>query len=97
MIIPVRCFTCGKVLADKWDAYVDKCTLAEQDHQKKTAAPKSSSADSASSSVGLAGSALERPGSDGKTSRGIILDQLGITSPCCRTMMMSHVDLSKII
>ena len=21
MIIPVRCFTCGKVLADKWDYY----------------------------------------------------------------------------
>jgi len=23
MIIPVRCFTCGKVIADKWDSYVD--------------------------------------------------------------------------
>jgi DNA-directed RNA polymerase I, II, and III subunit RPABC5 len=22
MIIPVRCFTCGKVLADKWNYYV---------------------------------------------------------------------------
>lgn len=22
MIIPVRCFTCGKVLANKWNAYV---------------------------------------------------------------------------
>jgi DNA-directed RNA polymerase I, II, and III subunit RPABC5 len=21
MIIPVRCFTCGKVIADKWPAY----------------------------------------------------------------------------
>lgn len=21
MIIPVRCFTCGKVIADKWNAY----------------------------------------------------------------------------
>lgn len=21
MLIPVRCFTCGKVLADKWDYY----------------------------------------------------------------------------
>lgn len=24
MIIPIRCFTCGKVLADKWE-YYDKC------------------------------------------------------------------------
>ena len=22
MIIPIRCFTCGKVLADKWNFYV---------------------------------------------------------------------------
>lgn len=25
MIIPVRCFTCGKVLADKWEYYVRRC------------------------------------------------------------------------
>ncbi|CAD6254375.1 unnamed protein product [Miscanthus lutarioriparius] len=23
MIIPVRCFTCGKVIGDKWDAYLE--------------------------------------------------------------------------
>ena len=23
MIIPVRCFTCGKVIGDKWDAYLN--------------------------------------------------------------------------
>jgi DNA-directed RNA polymerase subunit N (RpoN/RPB10) len=22
MIIPIRCFTCGKVIGNKWDAYV---------------------------------------------------------------------------
>lgn len=22
MIIPIRCFTCGKVIADKWDYYI---------------------------------------------------------------------------
>lgn len=26
MIIPVRCMTCGKVLADKWEYYVKKST-----------------------------------------------------------------------
>lgn len=25
MIIPVRCFTCGKVLADKWEYYSKRC------------------------------------------------------------------------
>jgi len=23
MIIPVRCYTCGKVICDKWEAYVE--------------------------------------------------------------------------
>jgi DNA-directed RNA polymerase subunit N (RpoN/RPB10) len=23
MIIPIRCFTCAKVIADKWEAYLD--------------------------------------------------------------------------
>ena len=23
MIIPVRCFTCGKVIGNKWDTYMD--------------------------------------------------------------------------
>lgn len=28
MIIPVRCFTCGKVIGNKWESYLD---LLEQD------------------------------------------------------------------
>lgn len=24
MIIPIRCFTCGKVIADKWEAFLEK-------------------------------------------------------------------------
>lgn len=30
MIIPIRCVTCGKVLANKWDAYQKKCAELEQ-------------------------------------------------------------------
>ena len=26
MIIPIRCFTCGKVLADKWNEYEKSLT-----------------------------------------------------------------------
>jgi DNA-directed RNA polymerase subunit N len=37
MIIPVRCFTCGKVLANKWQEFEKRC--AEMD---KTPAPKES-------------------------------------------------------
>jgi DNA-directed RNA polymerase subunit N len=29
MIIPVRCFTCGKVIGSEWDAFVDRTKLGE--------------------------------------------------------------------
>jgi len=29
MIIPVRCFTCGKVVADKYDEYVERVAKKE--------------------------------------------------------------------
>ena len=32
MIIPIRCFTCGKVIADKWNAYK---ALIEKDSPNK--------------------------------------------------------------
>lgn len=31
MIIPIRCMTCGKVLADKWNYYVEN-TKNEEEH-----------------------------------------------------------------
>lgn len=35
MIIPVRCFTCGKVLANKWKAYQRDLRKLEEDHQQE--------------------------------------------------------------
>lgn len=35
MIIPIRCFTCGKVLADKWVAYERKVKITEEEIEKK--------------------------------------------------------------
>ena len=34
MIIPIRCFTCGKVLADKYNYYVTEVKKLEQDKTK---------------------------------------------------------------
>jgi DNA-directed RNA polymerase I, II, and III subunit RPABC5 len=85
MIIPVRCFTCGKVLADKWEAYVRLCSEAEVAKRANNGSANDAAGD------------YERPGPDGKTERGRILDRLGIVSCCCRTAMMTHVDLSMVI
>lgn len=37
MIIPVRCFTCSKVLADKWEWYVRECAkIKERDGEDES-------------------------------------------------------------
>jgi DNA-directed RNA polymerase subunit N (RpoN/RPB10) len=39
MIIPIRCFTCGKVLANKWEDYqkeVEKLEKIENEKEKDT-------------------------------------------------------------
>ena len=83
MIIPVRCFSCGKVLADKWEHYVRECDKAD--------------ADAAASSASDGQPNRRRPGPDGKTDRGRILDAMGIHSFCCRTVMLTHIDIVSVI
>ena len=36
MIIPVRCFTCGKVVADKWRAYESRTNGSGSEDTKDT-------------------------------------------------------------
>lgn len=42
MIIPVRCMTCGKVLADKWEYYKNKSSEIDKKEDKEAATSKSS-------------------------------------------------------
>ena len=35
MIIPIRCFTCGKIIADKWEFYQKKKKEYSQDDRNK--------------------------------------------------------------
>lgn len=36
MIIPIRCMTCGKVLADKWEFYKKKSNEIEKENETGT-------------------------------------------------------------
>lgn len=56
MLIPVRCFTCNKVVGNKYEKY--KKLINEDGLSKKDA-----------------------------------LDQLGLVRYCCRTIILSHVEL----
>ncbi|KAI5189726.1 DNA-directed RNA polymerases I, II, and III subunit RPABC5 [Nematocida sp. AWRm77] len=59
MLIPVRCFTCGKEISSKWEEYTRQCTLSDD--------------------------------------KAGILNALGLKRPCCRTVMLSTVDIMQKI
>lgn len=80
MIVPVRCFTCGKVIGNKWDTYLD---LLQADYSEGCVAGTRDGAPSLP---------LRLP-CDGALSRSDALDALGLQRYCCRRMLMTHVDL----
>jgi DNA-directed RNA polymerase subunit N (RpoN/RPB10) len=84
MIIVVRCFTCGKVLADKWEYYQEAC--------------KELDASSASSPERRSGGGDDDQNPNpNQSSRGKILDRLQLDRICCRRHFLGHVDLMDVI
>ena len=81
MIIPIKCFTCGGVLADKYRFY------QEQVRQKKLSQEKKDKNVRVEKIVYLTKETID------KTSEGIVLDDLGLTNVCCRRHMLTHVDI----
>lgn len=88
MIIPIRCFTCGKVIANKWETYEERCRDADDKSKKSRKYRGRGDGDDGKS---------DDPDVVKKTDRGIILDELGLTSICCRTMLLTHVDMTLTI
>ena len=81
MIIPIRCITCGKVIADKYLYYK---TEVEKKRKEMKLPDEMPILEVNSKSIQ-------------KTPEGIVLDELKINRYCCRRMMLSHVDLIDII
>jgi DNA-directed RNA polymerase subunit N (RpoN/RPB10) len=81
MIIPIKCFTCGMVLADKYRFYcqeVRKKKLAKLGHNALTDIDKV---------VYLTKEFNE------KTPEGEVLDELNLKKMCCRRHFLTHVDI----
>lgn len=77
MIIPVRCFTCGKVLANKWNTFQLKVT---QYKKEMGVDPKQDIY-------------VNQNRLDGETPQKRAMDELELTRYCCRRHMMGHVDI----
>ena len=89
MIIPIRCFTCGKVIADKWNAYkeqIEKDSKSSSKKDKKFTLEEITITDKEDPMRYFE-----------KNSQKKSLDKLGIVRMCCVRHFISHVDLIDII
>lgn len=113
MIIPVRCFTCGKVMADKYDYYLReaaKLELEDANVKKGGAVVKVPAKPTKKQKEAIAAAAAEQAKAEqaaaeeahatrhfDKTRTGALLDSMGLTRYCCRRHMLSTVDMMEII
>ena len=81
MIIPIRCFTCNQIIANKWNKYQEK--IQEQYIKQDI-------------TNNIKKRFIDVNDLD-KNIEGKILDELKIHKYCCRRMLMSHVDMAEII
>lgn len=103
MLITVRCFTCGKVLADKYDYYlseVDKLmksiAIGGAPKEKDVAGPSTTT----KKKTTKASAKVEEPGPSkvniphfNDVHTGAIMDKMGLTRYCCRRHMLGTVDM----
>lgn len=81
MIIPIKCFTCGMVLANKYRYY-----------QAQVRAKKLS-ANGLQSSINIDKVLYLTKEFQEKTPEGQVLDDLNLMKMCCRRHFLTHVDI----
>ena len=82
MIIPIRCFTCNKVIGEKWEPFVEMIT-----EKKKV------STDQVNNELDIEYIKVTDDGSIQKSIEGQSLDELNLHRYCCRRMFLGHVHL----
>ena len=79
MLIPVRCFTCGKTVSDKWIPFI-----------KGVNERKDSNITNDVKDLDIEYINLENPN---KSIEGEVMDELGLHRYCCRRMILGNVHL----
>ena len=79
MLIPVRCFTCGKTVSDKWIPFI-----------KGVNEKKDSNITNDVKDLDIEYINLENPN---KSIEGEVMDELGLHRYCCRRMILGNVHL----
>ena len=79
MLIPVRCFTCGKTISDKWVPFIKSV------NEKKDSETTNNVKD-----LDIEYINLDKPN---KSVEGEVMDELGLHRYCCRRMILGNVHL----
>ena len=77
MTFPVRCFTCGNVISNKYRYYQAEVRKRRVDINNEK----------------MEKVTYFSVGNQEKSVDGIVLDEMGITNMCCRIKFMTHVDI----
>ena len=78
MLIPIRCFTCGKTVSDKWVPFIKQ---VNDKKNKDTTDIKD---------LDIEYIDLDKPN---KSIEGEVMDDLGLHRYCCRRMILGNVHL----
>lgn len=81
MIIPIKCFTCGNVLADKYRYYKEE--VRKHKLQKQLGGE----------AVDLNNVIYLTKEFNNKTIEGEVMDSLNLKKMCCRRHLLTHVDI----
>lgn len=87
MLVPIRCFTCGRVIADQHDYYLQEVQKLENKARESEEKPKTKKQQT---------EAHEHRHFDGVPT-GPIMDKLGLKRYCCRRMMLGTQDMMDTI
>ena len=85
MLIPIRCFTCGKSISDKWEPFIELTNDLKKNNNKFSQNELD---------VEYINKNDKNPQ---KSIEGEVLDKLGIHRYCCRRMLLTNVQLITII
>jgi DNA-directed RNA polymerase subunit N (RpoN/RPB10) len=77
MIIPVKCVTCGMVLADKYRYYLEQVRKKKMESGQPVDKVIYYTKGMAST----------------QTKEAEVLDHIGLKNVCCRRVMLTHVDM----
>ena len=84
MLIPMRCYTCGEILADKWIPYISAVQSDKNDIEGEV--------DPEKDQLELKYIDVKDKNPE-KSVEGKVLDELELHKYCCRRMMLGNVHI----